>query len=119
MDKCTTLKDEIERLIRVGYFKDFVDDPQSANQVEQPQQRCLEKVCEVLTIIGGLHLAKESYHTCDKYTNGAKNLALLQVHKIDVGPTKRARREFEDIVFREADARWVHHPHVDALVITA
>ena len=25
----------------------------------------------------------------------------------------------EDIVFTEADARWVHHPHADALVITA
>ena len=31
----------------------------------------------------------------------------------------RARRELEDIVFRETNARWVHHPHIDALVITA
>ena len=27
MDKCVALKDEIERLIRVGYFKEFVDEP--------------------------------------------------------------------------------------------
>ena len=36
-----------------------------------------------------------------------------------VRPTKQARREFEDIVFREADTRWVHHLHANALVITA
>ena len=30
-DKCLTLKDGIERLIRVGYFKEFVDEPQAAN----------------------------------------------------------------------------------------
>ena len=27
MDKCVALKDEIERLIRLGYFKEFVDEP--------------------------------------------------------------------------------------------
>ena len=34
-------------------------------------------------------------------------------------PTKNTRWELEDIVFNEVDARWVHHPHVDALVIIA
>ena len=28
-------------------------------------------------------------------------------------------RELEDIVITEVDARWVHHPHTDALVIIA
>ena len=28
-------------------------------------------------------------------------------------------QELEDLNFKQADARWVHHPHVDALVITA
>ena len=32
---------------------------------------------------------------------------------------KSARRELEDVVFAEADAKWVHHPHSDALVIAA
>ena len=32
---------------------------------------------------------------------------------------KSARRELEDIVFTKVDARWVHHPHTEALVITA
>ena len=32
-------------------------------------------------------------------------------------PTRSTWREPEDIVFIEADAKWVHHPHSDALVI--
>ena len=28
-------------------------------------------------------------------------------------------RDLEDVVFIEVDARWVNHPHNDALVITA
>ena len=43
----------------------------------------------------------------------------MQGHKTEVRPTKQALRELEDIVFKEANTRWVHHPHVDALVITA
>ena len=34
-------------------------------------------------------------------------------------PNKHTRRELKEIVFTEADARWVNHPHADALVITA
>ena len=37
-DKCAALKDEIERLIRASYFKEFVDEPQAANIEELPQQ---------------------------------------------------------------------------------
>ena len=57
-DKCVALKDEIERLIRAGYFKEFVDEPQAANREEWHQQQSLEKVHKVLTIISVLHLAK-------------------------------------------------------------
>ena len=44
---------------------------------------------------------------------------LVQVHREEVRPTKQARRELEDIVFREADARLVHQQHADALIIIA
>ena len=30
-DKCVALKDGIERLIKEGYFKEFVDEPQAGN----------------------------------------------------------------------------------------
>ena len=73
----------------------------------------------MLTIIGGLHLAKESHHAHNKYTNDARNPSTVQVHRTKVRPTKQAQRELEDIVFREADARWVHRPHTNSLVIIA
>ena len=37
MDKCVALKDEIERLIKPGYFEEFVDEPQELNREERPQ----------------------------------------------------------------------------------
>ena len=37
-DKCVALKDEIKRLIRAGYFKEFVDEPQTVNREERPRQ---------------------------------------------------------------------------------
>ena len=71
-NKCVALKGEIKRLIRAGCFKEFMDEPQVANREERPRQLSLEKVCEVLTIIGRLHLAKESHHARDKYANDTK-----------------------------------------------
>ena len=41
------------------------------------------------------------------------------MQKTEERHAKQAQRELEDIVFTEANARWVHHPHVDALMITA
>ena len=58
---CMPHKDEIKRLIRAGYFKECVDEPQEDNREERTQQRSSE-VGEVLSIISGLHLAKESHH---------------------------------------------------------
>ena len=47
-----------------------------------------------------------------------KNPPPVQVHRTEVRPTKQAQKELEDIVFKEADARFFHHPNADALVIT-
>ena len=33
-EKCVALKDKIERLIKAGYFKEFMDEPQVANREE-------------------------------------------------------------------------------------
>ena len=40
------------------------------------------------------------------------------MHKTDERLAKHLRQELEDIVFTEAYAKWVHHLHVDELVIT-
>ena len=117
--RCVALKDEIERIIRAGHFKEFVDKPYVSNREERPWQRSLEKVWKVLTIIGGSHLAGESHRAHDKYARDAKTPPSAQVYRIEEWPAKHAWSEVEDIVFIETDVRWVHHPHVDALVITA
>ena len=84
----------------------------------QPQQTSLEKIREVLTIIGRSHLVGQSCSARDKYAKDAKTTPMTQVYKTEERPTKYARRELEDIVFTEGDARWVHHPHANAFVIT-
>ena len=40
------------------------------------------------------------------------------MHRIDARSIKGITRESKDIVFTEADTKWVHHLHTDALVIT-
>ena len=57
-----SLRDEIKRLIRAGHFKEFVDELQTMNREERPQQRSPERFHKVLTIIGGLHLSRESHN---------------------------------------------------------
>ena len=73
----------------------------------------------MLTIIGGSHLAGKSRYARDKYMKDAKTPPLAWVYMTEEWPAKHARRELEDIDFTKAYARWLHHPHVDALVITA
>ena len=41
------------------------------------------------------------------------------MHRNEERPTKNVWQELEDIIFIEAYAMLVHHPHADALVITA
>ena len=38
---------------------------------------------------------------------------------MDKRPAKQFKRKNDDIIFRESDTNLVHHPHCDALVITA
>ena len=47
-----------------------------------------------------------------------QTLPLTNVHRMEKCLLKSAWRKLEDIIFTEADAKWVHHLHSDALVIT-
>ena len=73
---------------------------------------------EILTIIGGLHMAEDSHSLHNKYANEARNLPQTLVHKADKQLTRNTRQGPEDIVFTEADTKWVHYPYTDILVIT-
>ena len=91
MDKCVALKDEIKRLIRADQFKEFVDEQHATHREEQPRQWSPEKVHEVLTIIGGDHLAGESRNAREQYVKDAKTLPLVWVHKTEGQPTNQAQ----------------------------
>ena len=72
IERCVALRDEIERLMRAGHFKEFMDEPHPTNREEQPHQWNPEKIREVLTIIGGFHIAGESRSAPNKYVKEAK-----------------------------------------------
>ena len=89
-NRCVALKYELERLIRVGHFKEFVNEPQAVNREERSRQWSLEKVWEALTMIGGSHLARESRNTSDKYTKDNKAPHLMHIYKTEERPAKQA-----------------------------
>ena len=72
-----------------------------------------------MTIIGGPYVAGESRSACKMYAKEMRNPPQIHVLRTKEHPTKNAQGELEEIVFTKADSRWVHHPHTDALVITA
>ena len=43
-ERHVALKAEIERLIRVGHFKEFLDEPQATNRKGRPRQRSPERI---------------------------------------------------------------------------
>ncbi|XP_074356686.1 uncharacterized protein LOC141696444 [Apium graveolens] len=53
-----------------------------------------------------------------RYAREARFRPLTDIHRVETQPPKVFKGESVDITFREADARWVHHPHNDALVIS-
>ena len=55
----------------------------------------------------------------EKYVKEDKAPPPMQIHKIEERPTKHAGRKLEDIIFTEANAKWVHYTYADAFVITA
>ena len=58
-----------------------------------------------------------SRHTQDRYVREAHTGPTIVMNQIEEQPNKVTRRECEDVTFTKRDARWVHHPHHDALVI--
>ena len=73
-ERCVDLKGEIKRLIRATYLKEFMDEPPAVNKEERSRQWSLERIREVLTIIGEPHVAGESCSARNKYAKEARNL---------------------------------------------
>ncbi|XP_074328457.1 uncharacterized protein LOC141666367 [Apium graveolens] len=53
----------------------------------------------------------------DRYAREAKDKPLTNVNHLSQRPPELFEREATDILFRENDAKWVHYPPTDALVI--
>ncbi|KAL8102954.1 hypothetical protein AgCh_027474 [Apium graveolens] len=68
-------------------------------------------------ILGGSHIGGDNRKTMDRYAQEAKDKPLTNVNHLSQRPPELFEREVDDILFRENDAKWVHYPHTDALVI--
>ena len=73
---------------------------------------------EVLNIFRGPCEAGSSHHARDRYAKEVRRPPQALVHKTEVPPTRGIMREPTYIVFMEEDAKWVHHRHIDTLIIT-
>ena len=71
----------------------------------------------IRTICGGPHVGGERWNAMDRYVKEARQKALTNVNNLSLRPPKLFKGEATNITFIEEDAKWVHHPHNDALVV--
>ncbi|XP_065634590.1 uncharacterized protein LOC136069718 [Quercus suber] len=111
-DECFDLKQQIENLIRQGKLKNFLGrdhkDEKLKGKVEESPRPPLE---EIRVIIEGNSTGQSSK---------SKKAYLRVVQSVQLsGQSLRARTTDEQaITFTDEDAKRVHHPHNDAIVIT-
>ncbi|XP_060967373.1 uncharacterized protein LOC133035545 [Cannabis sativa] len=115
--------DEIEELIRRGKFNKYKKNEEGhplADDKEENQNASGSRTPRnILTIIGGPHIAGDSQKSQERYAKEAKEKPLTNVNNLSERPEKLFKRECDDITFMESNARWVHHPHSYPLVIVA
>ncbi|XP_052180226.1 uncharacterized protein LOC127793516 [Diospyros lotus] len=122
--ECWALRDAIEDLIRRGQLRDYVVQPtnQSTQQLAQqptpPDDERSPAVRTIYTIHDGPQLAGTSHKSHERNVREV-NHVLLTGSNGQAAPMKRARGITEEITFSEEEARDVHWPHNDALVIRA
>ncbi|KAK1388756.1 hypothetical protein POM88_016934 [Heracleum sosnowskyi] len=69
------------------------------------------------TTFGGHHLGGDSNNALERYAREERHKPLTSVNSLELKPPKLFKGESVDITFTEEEARWVHHPHNDALVV--
>ncbi|XP_074327727.1 uncharacterized protein LOC141665640 [Apium graveolens] len=132
--ECRHLKDEIEALIKERYLGEWVvkevrkhkDDrireeerraPRGTNNDTLEENKFIRDG-SIRIIYGGDPGMECSNRALEKYAREAQFRPLTDIHRVETQPPKVFKGESMDITFRETDARWVHHPHNDALVIS-
>ena len=73
---------------------------------------------EVRMIFGGPCKVGDSRCAQDRYSQKVKKPPQVVVHTTSSKPTRDYAPQPDYIVFTQADASWVYHPHENALVIT-
>ena len=122
-EDCYALKEQIEVLIRQGKLRKFVRrDNQEAHPEPRPPRQEENKDCtkdcprdiigKIRTIVGGLALGGTSRSSRKAYARQAHNIPITQ------RPRKNVKMDDQVITFSEDDARGIHQPHDDALIVT-
>uniref|UniRef100_A0A2N9J3R3 Uncharacterized protein n=1 Tax=Fagus sylvatica TaxID=28930 RepID=A0A2N9J3R3_FAGSY len=122
-EDCFALKQQIEALIRQGKLGKFVrqDKPEVRHEPRPPRQdenkdrqedRPRDIIGEIRTIVGGLASGGASRSSRKAYARQAHNILITQRSR------KSLKMDDQVISFSEDDARNIHHPHDDALVVT-
>ncbi|XP_024028774.1 uncharacterized protein LOC112093806 [Morus notabilis] len=123
--ECYDLRDEVERLIREGRLGEYRADRRNNNRRnddrrdEQRRDNPPEPVGVIRTISGGLYLNGTSRRAQKEYAREAKEKFSQRIMNVSGREAKVARYEDAEITFLEADAKGVHFPQSDALVVKA
>ncbi|XP_024018170.1 uncharacterized protein LOC112090631 [Morus notabilis] len=119
------LRDEVERLIREGRLGEYRAkrwNNNRRNDDRQDEQRCDNQpkpVGVIRTIFGGPYLGSTSRRAQKEYAREAKEKFSQRIMNISGREAKAARYEDAEITFSKADARGIHFPQSDALVVEA
>ncbi|XP_023906575.1 uncharacterized protein LOC112018297 [Quercus suber] len=114
---CYDLKQQIEALIRQGKLQKFVSKervgPNPQKQASRRDNKCPRPpIKDIRMIVGGTAATGSSKKARKTYLRMVQN-----VQQTGSVP-KTARRESPIIGFSEEDARRLHHPHDDSLVVS-
>nr|XP_017225259.1 PREDICTED: uncharacterized protein LOC108201488 [Daucus carota subsp. sativus] len=129
--ECRHLKEEIEYLLKEGYLTEWVkkyraDHPPerralgaSQNDRADEKQNDTQFVREgsIRSIFGGPYIGGGSRKAMERYAKEARDYPLTNVNHLSARAPRVFKGETMDITFTEDDAKWVHHPHNDALVV--
>ncbi|XP_075665670.1 uncharacterized protein LOC142635395 [Castanea sativa] len=113
---CYDLKQQIEALIRRGRLQRFVNkeraDPSQNQATRRDNDRPRQPVRDIRMIVGGTMKAGSSKKARKTYIRTVQNVQTASP------ALERSRIDNPPIEFSEVDARRLHHPHDDALVVT-
>ncbi|XP_074373772.1 uncharacterized protein LOC141714133 [Apium graveolens] len=102
------------------------NDDKGKDERQPPREEDAEKTVEVKfqragsirAIFGGHPFVGDSNRALERNTRESRHPPLNNIQSLEDRPPKIFKGESADIMFRERESRWVHHPHNDALVIT-